>query len=86
MQYLGINCTPVIIIFLQFKEADMGQLMDSKLRCVFELPADAAAQAPQNNLDASPALQPHVEAKPSPKASIIYSGSSRNVVKILIQG
>lgn len=46
----------------------MSQLMDSKLRCVFELPADATAQAPQNNLDASPALQPHLEAKPSPKA------------------
>lgn len=52
-----------------FKEADMSQLMDSKLRCVFELPADAAAQAPQNNLDASPPLQPHVEAKPSPKST-----------------
>lgn len=52
-----------------FKEADMSQLMDSKLRCVFELPADATAQAPQNNLDASPALQPHLEAKPSPKST-----------------
>ncbi|XP_045594772.1 vesicle-associated membrane protein-associated protein B/C [Procambarus clarkii] len=51
-----------------FKEADMSQLMDSKLRCVFELPMDAAAQAPQNNIDASPAPQPHVEvSKPSPK-------------------
>lgn len=42
--------------------------MDSKLRCVFELPMDAAAQAPQNNVDASPAPQPQMEvSKPSPK-------------------
>ncbi|KAG0712191.1 Vesicle-associated membrane protein-associated protein B [Chionoecetes opilio] len=52
-----------------FKEADMNQLMDSKLRCVFELPPDSSAQPAQNNLDASPALQPNVmEAKASPKA------------------
>lgn len=46
----------------------MSQLMDSKLRCVFELPMDSAAQAPQNNIDASPSPHPHLEAsKPSPK-------------------
>ncbi|KAG7175858.1 Vesicle-associated membrane protein-associated protein A-like [Homarus americanus] len=51
-----------------FKEADLSQLMDSKLRCVFELPMDASAQAPQNNIDASPAPQPAMEScKPSPK-------------------
>ncbi|XP_042207895.1 vesicle-associated membrane protein-associated protein B-like [Homarus americanus] len=53
-----------------FKEADLSQLMDSKLRCVFELPMDASAQAPQNNIDASPAPQPAMEScKPSPKAN-----------------
>ncbi|XP_071521679.1 vesicle-associated membrane protein-associated protein A [Panulirus ornatus] len=53
-----------------FREADLSQLMDSKLRCVFELPMDAAAQAPQNNVDASPAPQPQMEvSKPSPKAN-----------------
>ncbi|KAK3890824.1 hypothetical protein Pcinc_005249 [Petrolisthes cinctipes] len=53
-----------------FKEADMNQLMDSKLRCVFELPMDSAAQAPQNNIDASPSPHPHLESsKPSPKAN-----------------
>ncbi|KAK8728491.1 hypothetical protein OTU49_008978 [Cherax quadricarinatus] len=53
-----------------FKEADLSHLMDSKLRCVFELPMDAASQAPQNNIDASPAPQPHVEiAKPLPKTN-----------------
>ncbi|XP_063845614.1 vesicle-associated membrane protein-associated protein B-like isoform X1 [Scylla paramamosain] len=62
-----------------FKEADMNQLMDSKLRCVFELPPDTTTPAVQNNLDASPALQPHVETKPSPKAGVPYSGSGRNV-------
>lgn len=51
-----------------FKEADQSQLMDSKLRCVFELPADATPA--QNNIDATPAPQPLAEApKPSPKAS-----------------
>ncbi|KAK7047985.1 hypothetical protein SK128_026006, partial [Halocaridina rubra] len=44
--------------------------MDSKLRCVFELPMDT--QPPQNNIDASPAPQPQVEVpKPSPKANNI---------------
>lgn len=58
------------VCVLQFKEADMSQLMDSKLRCVFELPMDSAAQAPQNNIDASPSPHPHLEAsKPSPKVS-----------------
>lgn len=53
-----------------FKEADQSQLMDSKLRCVFELPMDT--QAPQNNIDASPAPQPQMEVpKPSPKANNI---------------
>lgn len=53
----------------QFKEADQSQLMDSKLRCVFELPMDAT-QAPQNNIDAAPASQPQVEVpKPSPKVN-----------------
>lgn len=56
---------------LLFKEADQSQLMDSKLRCVFELPMDAT-QAPQNNIDAAPAAQPQVEVpKPSPKANNI---------------
>lgn len=58
-------------MYFQFKEADMSQLMDSKLRCVFELPMDATAQAPQNNVDASPVPQPVMEvSKPSPKVSI----------------
>ncbi|XP_068250052.1 vesicle-associated membrane protein-associated protein A [Palaemon carinicauda] len=52
-----------------FKEADQSQLMDSKLRCVFELPMDAPQQ---NNLDALPTPQPQVEVpKPSPKANNI---------------
>lgn len=54
---------------LLFKEADQSQLMDSKLRCVFELPMDTPQQ---NNLEASPAPQPQVEVpKPSPKANNI---------------
>lgn len=54
-----------------FKEADQSQLMDSKLRCVFELPMDAT-QAPQNNIDVTPAQQTMTEApKPSPKANNI---------------
>lgn len=52
-----------------FKEADQSQLMDSKLRCVFELPMDTPQQ---NNLDALPTPQPQVEVpKPSPKANNI---------------
>uniref|UniRef100_A0A0P4WXP8 MSP domain-containing protein n=1 Tax=Scylla olivacea TaxID=85551 RepID=A0A0P4WXP8_SCYOL len=58
-----------ISLDMLFKEADMNQLMDSKLRCVFELPPDTTTPAVQNNLDASPALQPHVETKPSPKST-----------------
>lgn len=58
-----------ISLDMLFKEAEMNQLMDSKLRCVFELPPDTTTPAVQNNLDASPALQPHVETKPSPKST-----------------
>jgi len=55
-----------------FKEADQSQLMDSKLRCVFDVPVDTTA--PQNNIDAAPAPQPQTEApKASPKANNVES-------------
>ncbi|KAK3887893.1 hypothetical protein Pcinc_008043 [Petrolisthes cinctipes] len=59
-----------------FKEADKDQLMGSKLRCVFELPMDSAAQAPQNNIDASPSPHPHLKAsKRSPKVTHSHKNS-----------
>jgi len=55
-----------------FKEADQSQLMDSKLRCVFDVPMDPTAQ--QNNVDVAPAPQQQTEApKASPKANNVES-------------
>lgn len=34
------------IFFSQWKEATPDMLMDSKLKCVFEMPADSSSQAP----------------------------------------
>jgi hypothetical protein len=56
--------------------------MDSKLKCVFEMPVDPAATAPQeNNVDVSPAI--HEEkakrtgegAKGSPKVGSVLCNS-----------
>lgn len=64
-----------------WKDVNPDNLMDSKLKCVFEMPVDPAATAPQeNNVDVSPAI--HEEkakrtgdgAKASPKPSTIVEG------------
>lgn len=40
--------------YLQWKDVNPDNLMDSKLKCVFEMPVDPAATAPQeNNVDVS---------------------------------
>jgi len=56
--------------------------MDSKLKCVFEMPVDPAAAAPQeNNVDVSPAIHDEKAkrtgdaAKASPKVVVIMRKS-----------
>lgn len=56
--------------------------MDSKLKCVFELPVDPLAASRENNVDSSPAIYDEKpkrvgdSAKSSPKVSVhIYSSS-----------
>lgn len=39
-----------------WKDVNPDNLMDSKLKCVFEMPVDPAAAPQENNVDASPAL------------------------------
>jgi len=46
-----------------WKEAKPEQLMDSKLKCVFELPVDAQ----QNNLDSSAVKEENIKAQASPE-------------------
>lgn len=52
-----------------WKEADPSQLMDSKLKCVFELPLESAQV--QNNLDVSQEdnLKPNIKASPEKTAT-----------------
>lgn len=65
-----------------WKEVNPENLMDSKLKCVFEMPVDpAAAAAPQeNNVDVSPAIHDEKAkrtgdaAKASPKPNAIMEG------------
>nr|CAD7442557.1 unnamed protein product [Timema bartmani] len=39
-----------------WKDVNPENLMDSKLKCVFELPVDPSASTQENNVDASPAI------------------------------
>ena len=51
--------------------------MDSKLKCVFEMPVDPAAAPQENNVDVSPAIHDEKTkrtgdaAKASPKVAVI---------------
>nr|CAD7571273.1 unnamed protein product [Timema californicum] len=40
----------------KWKDVNPENLMDSKLKCVFELPVDPSASTQENNVDASPAI------------------------------
>ncbi|XP_063244771.1 vesicle-associated membrane protein-associated protein B isoform X2 [Bacillus rossius redtenbacheri] len=58
-----------------WKDVNPDNLMDSKLKCVFEMPVDPASAAPQeNNVEASPAIHEEKvkrvgDMKSSPKVS-----------------
>ena len=55
-------------IYFQFKNANQNDLMDSKLRCVFEMPVSLDTQQIQNSIDVNATQQTQMEPpKSSPK-------------------
>lgn len=63
-----------------WKDANPDALMDSKLKCVFEIPVDPATASRENNVDASPAIHEEKSkrigdgAKSSPKPNAAVDG------------